>query len=243
MTPTQAIRYLVAAGDDLALAAWSYIIDENKLPPSSDVSPCDHAAAIDAMYLSGAISATAYNEALSSGIRPSGSDIQMVLDAVRILAPAWEKYLENNMSNKPNAITRRNSAGGGLPKKAPKPKLGNMAPTPTTSSPAPPMPPSQGLSSAPPPRTSLGQPPQTQEHPGLPCTNPAVSPEGQQLFCCGTQVQLSIDSEDQLGPDDIGESVHEDVSLIERVFYGECSVCGSQLHISIGRAISINQIG
>lgn len=237
MTPSAALRILIAAGDDPVLAAWASVVHEHRMPANTEVAPYDHLEAFQSIYSYGFIGSCEYNQvdekkAFFSGNTPASSDVQTVLNNLQILPERLEE-----MPNKPKFGAFKNQAA--LAPIVPNRGLSNQARVPLPGvphqsniqafAPAPPVQAFQrqqamnlGPNVAP-----MAPMPHPQGQQGLPCATPDPMMQtglDVQHWCCG----VKSDHVDVGGDYHEGDSTEDGNPFIEFSYHTTCHICGAK---------------
>lgn len=244
MNKSQALRLLIAAQDDPVVAAWASVVHEYKMAASADVSPYEHWEAFEQFFSHGLISLAQYDGVDSkrvffSGRRPPEGEVQSCLNNLKLLGsehdrvevPVSKTKLTANPFSE-NAISTRGSNGSGME------RTHQGAALPAMRSGGSLNPFASGPSELPfASRPSLGENAfaQRSEKIGLPCVAPtdrtSVNPE---MYCCGTQLNMTNEGGQTIGPDDLPGG---QVNIVEAIFYGQCSRCSAVWHCSVGQTV------
>lgn len=237
MNRQQAVRYLVAAGDNPKLAAWISILNEHKLGTDADISPSDHWEAYEGFYNHGLVSSRDYNEAdvrreFLQSPRPNSFDVQQALDNWKILN-AQDLPGENTMTkvyrDAPSALVPRRQQDSFdsltlAPMQQDERSLSFPAPEPTPMALEPAMPPQIAPSMGPAIPLGMGEPLDRPKR--LPGQELSFEP----LITCGF-CKTTFMGEVSEG-DEADEQKLRDAVLVFYMYHGTCPQCGHESHHS-----------
>lgn len=242
MKKNDALRFMIAARDNPALAAWAWVIHEYRANAASDVPPHEHWEAYCEFYNHGFVPPFEFNCSDLEGCRPPPSAVQDVLDNLKTLPPITEDPMSKAkppieaFSSSTAVAPRQQSEHLSSPRRMSVGDRSNPGELTAFKPQNESLPPSKRHSTL----QAFQAQPSARE--ALPCTNPDLDAKTYrgdmdincEMKCCGHELQLIDDGGDILGPEAVPEG---EFALAEYMFHAECQFCGAMYHCSVGKPV------